>query len=71
MKKDKYEDARKLQKKLLKQLKSIADTPIVPPKPTKEPILLDYNLSEEILIEETNKKNSFKKKKISLYCALI
>ena len=63
MKKHKYKDTRKLQKKLLKQLKSIANTPIVPPKPTKEPILSDYNLSEEILIAETRKKNSFEKKK--------
>ena len=71
MKKDKSEDTRKLQKKLLKQLKSIANTPIVPPKPTKEPILSDYNLSEEILIAETRKKNSFEKKKILIYCILI
>ena len=71
MKKDKYEDTRKLQKRMLKQLKQIADTPIVPPKPTKEPTLSNYNLSEKILIEETSKKNSFKKKKILLYCTLV
>ena len=63
MKKDKYEDIRKLKKEFRKQLKAIAETPVVPPKPLKEPVLSDYNLSDDIIKREIKLEQLYKKKK--------